>query len=55
MENKNKVDVILQRANGGFCPICNRDTPMYEETMNDYVQVEYKGKKVTICKKHRRP
>lgn len=55
MENEKKVDIIKYRAGLGLCPICKCDTPMYEETQDLYVQVEYKGKKVTICKKHRRP
>lgn len=46
------ADIILERAKMGFCPICNRDTPMYKETLKDYIQVEYKGKKVTVHKEH---
>jgi len=43
---ENKIDIVLERVNKGFCPICNKPIG------TDFKVEEYKQQKIWICKTH---
>ena len=40
-------DIVIKRSDDGKCPLCNK------EIGEDFKRIEYKGKKIWICQRHK--